>query len=108
MRVLLNNMSGERIHHARGLHQGDPLSPSLFLLVIEVLGAMIRKAEEWKIFKKLPARVMLHRASLYGNDLIIFLSPVPDDLELIKVILATFGGAFGLCCNMNKSEIMTI
>jgi hypothetical protein len=51
---------------------------------------------------------MLHRASLYTNDLIIFLSLVSGDLELIKVILNTFGGASGLCCNMNKSEIMAI
>jgi hypothetical protein len=104
--VLLNSVPGERIHHARWLRQGDPLSPFLFLLVMEVLGAMIKKAEEWSIFKKLLAHAMPHRASLYVDDLIIFLLPVPGDLELIKVILATFGGVSRLCCNMNKSEIM--
>jgi hypothetical protein len=45
MKVLLNGDPGQRICHARGLRQGDPLSPLLFILVMEVLGAMFRKAD---------------------------------------------------------------
>jgi hypothetical protein len=41
-KVLVNG--GEHICHARGLRQGDPLSLMLFLLVMEVLSALIRKA----------------------------------------------------------------
>jgi hypothetical protein len=48
-RVLLNSKPGERIYHARGLHQGDPLSPMLFLLVMEVLKGLIRKVDAWTI-----------------------------------------------------------
>jgi hypothetical protein len=40
-RILLNGVPGERIYHARGLRQGDPLSPMLFLLVMEVLNGLI-------------------------------------------------------------------
>jgi hypothetical protein len=40
-KVLLNGASGNKICHARGLHQGDLLSLMLFLLVMEVLGALI-------------------------------------------------------------------
>jgi hypothetical protein len=50
-KVLLNNMPGERIVHARGFYQGEPLSPFVFLLMMEVLGALIRKAESWGPFK---------------------------------------------------------
>jgi hypothetical protein len=100
-------MPGERIVHARGLRQGDHFSPMVLLLVMEVLGALIRKAGAWGVFKKLPDRAM-HRASLYAYGLIVFLSLVPSDLELIKVILTIFGGASGLCCNMSKSEITAI
>jgi hypothetical protein len=36
-RVQLNGVHGERIYHARGLGQGDPLSLMLFVLVMEIL-----------------------------------------------------------------------
>jgi hypothetical protein len=48
--VLLNRLSGSRICHARGLRQGDPLSSMLFLLVMEVLHALIRKSDQWSLF----------------------------------------------------------
>lgn len=34
-RVLLNGRPGDRITHARGLRQGDPISPMLFIIVME-------------------------------------------------------------------------
>jgi hypothetical protein len=40
-RVLLNGSPGDIIPHARGLQQGDRLSPMLFILVMEVLNALI-------------------------------------------------------------------
>lgn len=52
-KVLLNGRPGERICHARGLRQGDPLSPMLFLLIMEVLGGLIRWCEAESIFTPL-------------------------------------------------------
>jgi hypothetical protein len=45
----MNGNPGEMICHARGLRQSDPLLPMLFLLTMEVLGALIRKADGWSL-----------------------------------------------------------
>jgi hypothetical protein len=43
--VLVNGRPGDRIRHARGLRQGDPLSPLMFVIVMEVLNALISEAD---------------------------------------------------------------
>ena len=44
--VLINGGPKGFITPTRGIKQGDPLSPYLYLLCVEVLSALLRKAEE--------------------------------------------------------------
>jgi hypothetical protein len=99
-RVLLNSMLGSRICDVCGLRQGDPLSPILFFLMMEVLNALIRRADEWGLFRRLGSRALPHRASMYASDLILFVSPNATNLQLIIGILNMFEGPSGLRCNL--------
>lgn len=44
-KVLINGRPGRRIRHARGLRQGDPLWPLLFVIIMEVLNALTAEAD---------------------------------------------------------------
>ena len=56
--VLLNGIPGNSIVHQRGLRQGDPLSPMLFILVMDVLGHMVSKAANEGLLQPLSRRVL--------------------------------------------------
>ncbi|KAM0891589.1 hypothetical protein ACQ4PT_026301 [Festuca glaucescens] len=74
-RVMVNGVPGDRIYHGRGLRQGDPTSPMLFVAAMETLSAMIMKATEEGIFGNLASISPLQRISVYADDVVIFLKP---------------------------------
>ena len=106
-RIILNGSPGRRICHARGLRQGDPLSPLLFVLVMEVLNALLHLADEHELLDKLHPKIG-ERIFLYADDVVIFSSTEQHDLMLIRIILEIFGCASGLKVNPNKCHISPI
>lgn len=104
----MNGRPGRRIAHARGLRQGDPLSPMLFVTVMEVLNSLIRDADKSDALTPLPRQVFTHRASLYADDLVILVAPVADDFHWLSEILNLFAGASGLITNFEKCVITPI
>jgi hypothetical protein len=74
-KVLVNGRLDRRICHACGLRQGGPLSPLLFVIVMEVLNAMIQEADRVGLLSPLPGNHFGHRMSLYADDLSSSSSP---------------------------------
>lgn len=50
-RVLLNGAPRPAIWHRCGLRQGDPVSPELFVLAVDTLGRLFRRAAELKVLQ---------------------------------------------------------
>ena len=106
-RVIISGMPDQRIRHARGLRQGDPLSPLLFVLVMEALNAMFRAADRGGLLTCLDDKAKV-RSFFYADDVVIFLSPKQQDLVLARGILEIFGQATGLRINDNKCLISPV
>lgn len=102
---MVNGRPGRKICHAHGLWQGDPLSPMLFVVVMEAVNSMISIVDRHGVLLHLPTTI---RASLYADDLIVFLSPTETDLRCIRAILDLFADASGLFTNMEKCSFLPI
>lgn len=80
----------------------------LFVLVMECFSAMIKMAENRGLLQPLRPATIKERASLYADDVVVFLSPVAQDLILIREILSLFQGASSLASNYTKSKVFPI
>jgi hypothetical protein len=89
--VLLNGSPGNHFFHWRGLRQGDPLSPMLFVMVMDVLSSLFRVAENRGLLQGLGGADVRSRVSIYADDVVLFIKPIEADLNCAKIILNCFG-----------------
>lgn len=107
-RVLINGEPEEVILHRRGLRQGDPLSPMLFILVMDVLSSLVDWVAQEGWLQPLAFRQTQQRCSFFADNVVLFSRPTADDLSVITQVLDIFGHASGLVTNMQKSSITPI
>jgi hypothetical protein len=86
-RVLVNGCTCNKFKHARGLRQGDPLSPMLFILAIDPLQKMIEQAARLGFLKPVLPRSARLRCSLYADDAGIFANPYHTELQNLRQLL---------------------
>lgn len=103
--VLSNGAVGRRINHARGLRQGDLLSPYLLSLAIDTLPRVLETATEEGALSLMLGRQARLRLSLYADDAVIFINPVQSEATALFSILDDFGQAKGLWLNLEKCMV---
>lgn len=72
-RILVNGIPGDEIRHHHGLRQGDPLSPMLFVMVMDILNHMFTKASLLGLLHPLANRNAEQRISLCEDDVALLL-----------------------------------
>lgn len=69
---------------------------------MEVPNELIADADRRGILTSLPGNIIKFRASVYADDLVIFLLPNSQDFNCIRQILELFAGASRLTTDLNK------
>jgi hypothetical protein len=80
----------------------------LFILVMDVLGFLVSEAQEIGLLQPLSARPLQHRLSIYADDVVLFLQPKEQDIQVVLNILKHFKEASGLQTNVQKKCIYPI
>ncbi|MFS9531476.1 reverse transcriptase domain-containing protein [Klebsiella pneumoniae] len=80
-RVLLNGVPNPPIKHGRGLRQGDPLSPLLFVIAIDPLQRILQLATDINILTRLRGRAPSCRILMYADDAALFIAPRKEEIR---------------------------
>ncbi|KAJ3703362.1 hypothetical protein LUZ61_007067 [Rhynchospora tenuis] len=106
--IILDGMPGTPFLHQRGLRQGDPLSPYLFILAADVLTRLITNIgglAPQPLTPKLPQPYYLFQ---YADDTIIFSSATESAVRNLKQTLDLFSSISGLRINFAKSSLVPL
>ncbi|RVW27506.1 LINE-1 reverse transcriptase-like [Vitis vinifera] len=111
--ILINGVPAGFFSNSKGLRQGDPLSPYLFVLGMEVLSTMISRAGEGGFISGCRMRgrggdELTVSHLLFADDTLIFCKARREQLTNLSWILAWFEAAFGLRINLAKSVLIPV
>ena len=105
--ILLNGQPSRRFLPSRGLRQGDPLSPFLFILCAEGLSVLLRDAELKKEIHgiKIGKKVEPISHLFFADDSLLFIRANDEEVEKVLDIFSIYEAASGQKLNMEKSEV---
>nr|GEU65765.1 reverse transcriptase domain, reverse transcriptase zinc-binding domain protein [Tanacetum cinerariifolium] len=105
--ILINGSPTTEFSLKRGLRQGDPLSPFLFIIIMEGLHVALKDGLSTNMFRGVNVGSPSIRLShlFYADDVIIFSDWNQQDMDNIIHILNIFYLASGLRISINKSNL---
>lgn len=105
--VLWNGDKSQAFTPTRGVRQGDPLSPYIFVLCMERLSQLITRECEVKRWKPLRLRRTGPPLShlFFTDDLILFFEANIEQMRDIKGIMSSFCRVSGHRINLSKSKM---
>ena len=105
--LLFNGGRLEAFTPSRGIRQGDPLSPYLFILCMEYLGHLIEgkcTTKDWNPVKASRSGPPFSHL-FFADDLVLFATADVDNCSTINSVLQEFCSKSGLKVSVNKSRV---
>ncbi|XP_038993423.1 uncharacterized protein LOC120117185 [Hibiscus syriacus] len=91
---------------ARGVRQGEPLSPYIFVMAMNVLSCLLNVAAMKEVFRFHPKCIKVGLTHLcFTDDLLVFCKGSLDFVIGVQVVLDMFYSMSGLKLNVSKCEI---
>lgn len=104
----MNGISTDSFLPSRGIRQGDPLSPYIFIICMEVLSLMIHKAtvsSAWNPFWLGRKKVSISHL-LFADDILLFGEVNHGKISSLKSILDSFCFMSGQTVSIDKSRVL--
>ncbi|XP_062118795.1 uncharacterized protein LOC133832472 [Humulus lupulus] len=104
--LLMNGRVQGKFKGKKGLRQGDPMSPLLFVLIMEYLTRSLQLAALNSPFRYHPMCKSLKLINLcFADDLLLFCKGSISAVKSVKEVLDEFAAVTGLSINSHKSHI---
>jgi exonuclease III len=103
--VMNNGFTSEFIKIGRGMRQGCPLSPILFVISIELMSLYIK---ENHLIEGIEVAGTKHLVSQFADDTTFFLKMNQGNIKNLFEYLEKFGTLSGLKINISKTEILLL
>ncbi|KAL2223798.1 UNVERIFIED_CONTAM: putative mitochondrial protein, partial [Sesamum indicum] len=105
--VLVNGEHAGFFHSTRGLRQGDPLSPALFVLAADYLSQGLNRlfVAHPTMYYQSPGRVRVSHLA-YADDMMIFTNICRQHMELLRDFLHAYERVSGQRINSAKSSFI--
>jgi hypothetical protein len=105
--VRFNRVPQEEFRPSRGIWQGNPISPCLFLLVVEGLSCLLKTCNQSSSLSGIMVAPTASAVNhlLFADDNLLFFKASVEGAKEVKEVLAKYCNASRQRINMNKSSI---
>ncbi|CAM8960074.1 unnamed protein product [Rhodiola kirilowii] len=107
-KVKINDDISEIIRPKRGLRQGDPISPYLFLICAEWLTYTLSRYREIGLLEgiKICRGAPIISNLMFADDCLLFIKSTKNSVSWIRNILKRYEAVSGQKVNLSKSEVV--
>ncbi|TYK21642.1 LINE-1 retrotransposable element ORF2 protein [Cucumis melo var. makuwa] len=105
--IIINGRPRGKIQPSRGIRQGDPISPFIFVLAMDYISRLLNSVGEKIKGMKMEGNINLTHL-LFADDILLFVEDDEHSIQNLKNIINLFQLASGLSINLNKSTISPI
>jgi hypothetical protein len=107
-RIKVNGQATKVFSPTRGLRQGDPLSPYLFVICAEGLTALLKEAEGRGVLSglKICPRAPSLSHLFFADDSVMLMKARREEAVVLKEILQLYENCSGQCINVEKSSLL--